>query len=330
MPELFPTRLKFSKNRLFLSLFVLLSIVLIIATQFGEARELFRLMYTAHWAWLLLALALQVATYVADGAKWHISVADNGYKLKFRDLAKMSLEQLSMNQFIPSIGMAGNAIVAREMFALSIPGWIVMKAIAIDIVSLLGSYVIMTAFAMYLLFGIANLTIMAILTFFLVFMTLSTLAVWHFLHNHHKWSILNWFKRFSFVRKTTELIAEIPKEEVTPTLLFARATSLRFAVIILDALTLWVVMYSIDVPTSFNTAFIALVAGSIGGILSFLPGGLGGFEVACTGILVLLGTPLEAALAGTLLLRGLVLWLPLIPGVIFMRKELFPVEARRV
>jgi glycosyltransferase 2 family protein len=69
-----------------------------------------------------------------------------------------------------------------------------------------------------------------------------------------------------------------------------------------------------------------LVAGSIGGVISFLPGGIGGFEAACAGVLVLLGVDLEEALAGTLLLRAFVLWLPLIPGLVLTRKIIFPYE----
>ncbi|MDB5691870.1 MAG: hypothetical protein JWO81_933 [Alphaproteobacteria bacterium] len=51
-----------------------------------------------------------------------------------------------------------------------------------------------------------------------------------------------------------------------------------------------------------------------------VPLGLGAFEGASTAMLRLLGTPLEPALAATLLLRGFTLWLPLIPGLLVTRR----------
>jgi hypothetical protein len=39
-------------------------------------------------------------------------------------------------------------------------------------------------------------------------------------------------------------------------------------------------------------------------------------------MLTLTGTPLEAALTATLLLRGLTFWLPMVPGLWIARREL--------
>jgi hypothetical protein len=55
--------------------------------------------------------------------------------------------------------------------------------------------------------------------------------------------------------------------------------------------------------------------------LSPLPLGLGSFEGTCTGLLHLMGGGLEASLAATLILRGLTLWLPMLPGLVMIRRE---------
>jgi uncharacterized membrane protein YbhN (UPF0104 family) len=70
------------------------------------------------------------------------------------------------------------------------------------------------------------------------------------------------------------------------------------------------------------TAFVALAIATIAGVFSFLPGGVGSFEAGSTATLALLGVPVEAALTGTLLLRGLTLWLPLVPGLVLARGDL--------
>ena len=46
------------------------------------------------------------------------------------------------------------------------------------------------------------------------------------------------------------------------------------------------------------------------------PLGTGTFKAGTTGMLTLLGMPLEAALSATLLLRGLTFWLPMVPEVV--------------
>lgn len=62
------------------------------------------------------------------------------------------------------------------------------------------------------------------------------------------------------------------------------------------------------------TGFYALAM--VGGALSLLPAGLGGTEALLTGLLVLQGTALAAALAVTVLVRLLTLWLAVAIGVL--------------
>lgn len=324
--EILQSRFKISKTRLIISLVVLVGLVVFVSTQFGEAKKLLVLMGNAKFSWLLVALGLQVATYICDGAKWHISIKPSGYGLKISSLTKMAVEQLSLNQFIPSVGMAGNAIVASEMLKLGIPAWVVAKAMSIDILSLLASYVVMTVVAIFLLNSLVPIFVIWFLLAFLVFITSVTLGFIYFIYNHRTWRILNWFKRFKVMRVTLQVLSDIPHDEVIPVQLFIKAIVLRLAIFVLDAFTLYVLMLAIGIPATLSASFLAFAAGSIGGVVSFLPGGIGGFEAACTWILVIFGTSLEAALAGTLLLRGFVLWLPLVPGLIFARREIFPYE----
>ena len=43
-------------------------------------------------------------------------------------------------------------------------------------------------------------------------------------------------------------------------------------------------------------------------------------RAACTAVLSLLGVPVEAGVAATLLLRGFTFWVPMAPGIIFARR----------
>jgi uncharacterized membrane protein YbhN (UPF0104 family) len=62
------------------------------------------------------------------------------------------------------------------------------------------------------------------------------------------------------------------------------------------------------------TGFYALAM--VGGALSMLPAGLGGTEALLTGLLVLAGAPLATALAATVLVRLLTLWLAVAIGAL--------------
>jgi uncharacterized membrane protein YbhN (UPF0104 family) len=104
--------------------------------------------------------------------------------------------------------------------------------------------------------------------------------------------------------------------------LTAVATACGTGVFLLDAATLWAVLHLTASPVGPFTAFVALVIGSMAGTISFLPGGIGGFEAGCVLTLHLPGVPVEDALTGTLLLRGLSLWLPLVPGLFLVRRDL--------
>ena len=61
---------------------------------------------------------------------------------------------------------------------------------------------------------------------------------------------------------------------------------------------------------------------SMAATLGPIPLGLGTFEAACVGMLSLLGVAIEAALAATLLLRGLTFWLPMVPGLWLAKREI--------
>ena len=67
---------------------------------------------------------------------------------------------------------------------------------------------------------------------------------------------------------------------------------------------------------------MAFVIASVAGAITLLPGGIGSFEAGAIGTLLLLGVPLEGAVAGTLMFRGFSLWLPLVPGLLMARKDM--------
>ena len=69
-------------------------------------------------------------------------------------------------------------------------------------------------------------------------------------------------------------------------------------------------------------AFCGFAIGAMVAMIAPSPLGLGTYEAGTTGMLALLGVPLEAALSATILLRGFAFWLPMLPGIRIARGEL--------
>jgi len=99
------------------------------------------------------------------------------------------------------------------------------------------------------------------------------------------------------------------------------ASLLQLANFLLDALTLGATRRAVATPVAFSLVFASFVLASVVSTLAWVPGGLGTFEGTCVALLHVQGVTVEAALAATLLLRGLTFWLPMLPGLVLARRE---------
>jgi uncharacterized protein (TIRG00374 family) len=85
---------------------------------------------------------------------------------------------------------------------------------------------------------------------------------------------------------------------------------------IADAGGLWLALHAAHADVDFSLVVLAYVAGVVASWVPLLPGGLGAVEIAVPAVLHHFGVPLTAALAGTLLWRGLSLFLPALGGAL--------------
>jgi len=83
---------------------------------------------------------------------------------------------------------------------------------------------------------------------------------------------------------------------------------------IADATCLWIALHAAHAHADFGLVILAYVAGTVASWVPLLPGGLGAVEIAVPAVLHHFGVPLATALAGTLLWRGLSLFLPALGG----------------
>ena len=85
---------------------------------------------------------------------------------------------------------------------------------------------------------------------------------------------------------------------------------------IADAGCLWIALYAVHAHVSFSLVILAYVAGTAASWAPLLPGGLGAVEIVVPTVLHHFGVPLSVALGGTLLWRGMSLFVPAIGGAL--------------
>jgi uncharacterized membrane protein YbhN (UPF0104 family) len=153
--------------------------------------------------------------------------------------------------------------------------------------------------------------------FSLLFAIVPVTILW--LTRHQGWVPPRWSRRVPGLERLLSAISQVPPRLVRHPLLLAEGTLLYLSIFLLDAATLGATLRALGYTAPLSTVLVSFMLASIAETVSLIPGGVGTFEAACVGLLNLLGVPLETALAGTLLLRGFTLWLPLPAGLYLLR-----------
>ncbi len=317
-----PGILKVPRMTLVLSVIVLISLIVFVYLHVGDARRFIDVLERTEPQWLILVVVLQVNTYVCIGLIWNRILRSAGHRIHLRELTRLSVEKLSIDQLIPAVGISGNIAVYQAMKRLGVPQVLAMEAILIN---LLGRYI---AFAMAAIVAVGLLwawhditpVLLGLLALFAVVLIIVPMVIlWMLAHQSRP--LPRWMKKLKPLVATKELVDAVSPQRVYSWPLLSFATVFNLIVFLLDSGTLWAVLHSVGLQSGYLLAYVALVMASVAATLSLLPGGIGGFEAGCVAMLTMMGVPVETALTGTILLRGITLWLPLIPGLLFARKD---------
>ncbi|HZU81983.1 MAG TPA: lysylphosphatidylglycerol synthase transmembrane domain-containing protein, partial [Polyangiaceae bacterium] len=133
--------------------------------------------------------------------------------------------------------------------------------------------------------------------------------------------VRRWLARMRPIRTLLDSFARVPRGALRDPTSLSGSFALQLLNIALDVATLQATLAAVGQRAAPGSVFASFVFASIVEMIGVVPGGLGTFEGTCVGLLRLSGTRLEPALAATLLLRGLTFWLPMIPGVVIVRRE---------
>ena len=309
---------------------LLLAGLAVLALKKVEWERFSEIVQRAEPAWIGAAVLLQIATYFWAAATLHRGIKASGVSRSLLGLVPLGLAKLFVDQVVPTGGLGGTVLVVRALERRGVARGVATAAVVVNTLAFYASYAIAVAGALAVLWlkhGISRAILFLVTLFGIYAVAMPVLILWIVYGGRRAHP--RWLSKIPGLEKAISAMEEAPASTLRHPLLFLESIGLQVAIIVLDALTLGVLLRAIGHPASFQIVFTSFVLASIAATLSLLPGGVGSFEAGSVAALRYLGLPLEVSLTGTLLLRGLTLWLPMLPGIWFARHEMMGEEEPR-
>lgn len=273
--------------------------------------------------WLVAAVLLQLGTYVCAAATLQRGIKASGVSRNLFGLVPLGLAKLFVDQVVPTGGLGGTVLVVRALERRGVARGVATAAVVVNTLAFYASYAIAvgaTLAILWLRHGISR-AILILLTLFAIYAVAMPVLILWIVYGGRR-ALPGWVSRVPGLEKAIAAMKEAPTSTLRHPILFLESIALQLGIIVLDAFTLDALLRSIGHPAPFQILFTSFVLASIAATLSLLPGGVGSFEAGSVASMRYLGVPLEVALTGTLLFRGLTLWLPMLPGIWFARHEM--------
>ena len=298
----------------------LLVAVVMLARHHSQEMAVGKLVLNARPAWLLVALLLQTGTYLTDARIWQRVLGGANIWRPLRSYVGLGLAKLFMDQAIPSVGLSGTLLVIRALDRRGVPRGASMAAVVIDLVSYYAAYVLALIIALGIVWVLGDLTPLMALPA-CIFAPLAAAVPTALLWVSRGRSLPGWLERLPFIRPALRALAEATPAIAHDVRLIARCSGLQLAIFVLDAATLWIMLRTLGLAVNPAPVFASFMLSTLARTLGVVPGGLGVFEAVSVATLKLIGVPVAAGLAATLLFRFFTFWLPMAPGLILARRE---------
>jgi uncharacterized membrane protein YbhN (UPF0104 family) len=297
-----------------------LLLIVFVTVRYTEEKKLAQLFLQARPAWLFVAAGFQVCTYLCAAMLWRRVLLRTGIHAPLLALARLSVMKLAFDQIFPSAGLGGSLVVARGLLRQGASTGAATASVLITNLCLYAAQALTLGASLFFLWSRQELNALVqwLATAFSILLAIVPLTIlW--LTRRQGWSPPRWTRRVPGLEPLLGAISQVPPQLLRNPRLLAEGTLLSLSIFLLDAATLDATLRALGHSPALSTVLVSFMMASVAETVSLIPGGVGTFEAACVGLLNLLGVPLESALAGTLLLRGFTLWLPLLPGLSLLR-----------
>jgi uncharacterized protein (TIRG00374 family) len=280
-------------------------------------------------AWLLAGVLLQGGTYVCAAMILRRSLANLGVRQPLSRLIPLGLARLFTDQAVPSVGLSGTLLLVHSLERRGVPRGVSVGAMLTGLVAYYMAYTLLVAVALIVLWRRGELTdtVLTIATVFCLVAAVVPITLF-WLRGSAAQHLPRFVTRLPPVREVLAALSEAPSSLLSERRLLSELTLLQVGVFLLDAGTLSMMLFALAAPAKPDIVLASFVVASVAATLGWVPGGLGTFDATCVAMLHWHGVSLEAALAGTLLLRGFTFWLPMIPGLWLARRELWAFNTR--
>jgi uncharacterized membrane protein YbhN (UPF0104 family) len=298
--------------------------VVALLVHVSELKELGRLLHQIRKIWLIAAALLQSLTYFCAAGVWYVTLKPRRRGLTITSLVLIALAMLFANQAFPTAGLSGSIIVVRALRKRRIPANVAMGALLIGLMTTYIAYLLAVLFSLLLLahHAVSDGLLLITAIFAMAAVGIPAAVIWY--RESLAPRMRTRLRRIPGVGALLDAIGTVPTTLLHDRGILSRALAFQLAEIVLDAATLQVMLIAIGVHAAPSGVFASFVMAFAVSQLMPVPLGLGTFEAALVGMLRLVGVALEPALTATLLLRGFTLWLPMLPGLWFARRELWP------
>lgn len=291
--------------------------------HFGDFETFLTTLRRADPLWLAAAALCQLATYGCAAGVWWCVLRRTGAARPLTSLLSLALVELFANQALPSGGVSGSIMVIRGLVRRGVGSPTAITALLVAGLSYYTAYLLagLSAFVLLWHFGDLSGAWLSLSIAFVAVVVLLAGAVLAVTRSRGRFiphAVLRWQPAIRF----SALLRQVRLDTIRDGRVVFEAVVFQCAVFLLDAATLWCAGHAVGLALSPASAFMSFVLASVVATLSPIPLGLGTFEGTCVGMLHLLGGGLETSLAATLILRGFTLWLPMLPGLWLIRREM--------
>lgn len=306
---------------LIFGLFILAGVIYL-AMHIGEGREFLRLIRHADPFWLGVGVIYQAATYLALGAVWWIVVRHFNVDISLDELTSLSLAKFSLEKIIPSAGFGGSLLLVRSVEGRGAPESVASATLLVDVLSNYAAKAISIVIAVAIVWAAQGLSWVIVLVcgVFILF-SVGILGGIYWFTSVPTEKIPKFILKIPAVGPVVKSISDAPPEAMHNKKLFWGATGLQLLILVLDAATLDAMLRSIGHVSSPEKVFASFAIAGVASMVSLIPGGIGAFEGVSILMLGILQVPVNAGLAATLMLRAYVLWIPMLPGFIVLKRE---------
>jgi uncharacterized protein (TIRG00374 family) len=298
----------------------ILATVALFAANLSEEQEFARLVAHAQPAWLLLGVLIQMSSYIADARIWQRVIGRAGISRPLWSYMGLSLAKLFIDQVVPIVGISGTLLVVRALDRRGIPRGTSMAAVVVDLVSYYAAYAAVLAIALGFVWVHGDLTLFIILPAAIFAPVAAGIPAIFVLLSRGR-TLPHWIQRLPNIGSGLRALAEATPGIAHDGSFIARCMGLQVTIFLLDAVTLWIMLWACVISFHPTQVFASFMLSTLARTLGPLPGGLGIFEATSVATLKLMGVPIVAGLAATLLFRGFSYWLPMAPGIILARRE---------